>query len=186
MKFFVRAALALAVLAAAVPHLAAQSATLRPGDSVDIRIANVPPEDVAQISAPYTVDDAGMLNLPYIGNVKGGGLTPSQVQVSIQQKYISDGIYTNPSVSVAPPAGQRFVIVGGAVRAPGRVPYTADLTVMSAINAGGGPSDFAGDKIRLVRGGKVQYLSRKQLYKNPSLDPRIDPGDQIEIIQSMW
>ena len=113
MKSFARAALALAAFAAAVPHLGAQTATLRPGDSVDIRIANVPPEDVSQISAPYTVDDAGMLNLPYIGNVKGGGLTPSQVQVSIQQKYVADGIYTNPSVSVAPPAGQRFVVVGG-------------------------------------------------------------------------
>lgn len=178
-------ALALLTLAAPLPLLA-QTATLRPGDSVDIRIANVPAEDMAQFSAPYTVDDAGMLNLPYIGNIKAGGMAPSQVQVAIQQKLVAEGIYTNPTVTVAPPAGQRFVVVGGAVRAPGRVPYTADLTLMSAITAGGGPSDFAGDKIRLIRGGKVEFFSRKQLYKDPAKDPRIAPGDQVEIIQSMW
>lgn len=184
-SFFLRAVLACLALAAA-PRLHAQGAALRPGDVVDIRIANVPPEDVAQFNSPYTLDESGMVNLPYIGNMKAEGLTSSQVQVNIQQKLISDGIYTNPSVTVAPSQGQRFVVVGGAVRAPGRVPYTVDLTLMSAINSASGFSDFAGDKIRLVRGGKVQYFSKKQLYRDPSKDPRVDPGDQIEALQSMF
>jgi protein involved in polysaccharide export with SLBB domain len=76
--------------------------------------------------------------------------------------------------------------VGGAVRQPQRVPYTPDLTLMSTINAAGGASDFAGDKIRLIRGGKAQFFSRKLLAKDPTLDPRVEPGDQIEIIESLW
>lgn len=159
---------------------------LRSGDSVDLRIANVPPEDQQQWDAAYTVDESGDLNLPFIGIVKAGGMAPSQVQVMIQNKLIEQGIYTNPTVTVNPPAGMRFISVGGAVRGPGRVPYTSDLTLMSAISAASGPSDFAGDKIRLIRGGKVQFFSRKKLDKDPSKDPRIEPGDQIEIMESAW
>lgn len=170
----------------AAPAQAVAGVALRNGDSVDIRIANVPPEDVQQFSAPYTIDESGMINLPYIGMIKAGGLPPSQVQIDIQNKLISAGIYTNPTVTVNPPSGMRFVSVGGAVRAPGRVPYTSDLTLMSTINAAGGAGDFAGDKIRLIRGGKAEYFSRKKLDKDPSVDPRIEPGDQIEVIQSPW
>ena len=159
---------------------------LRNGDTVDVRISNVPPEDENQWDAAYTVDESGGLNLPFIGIIKAGGLPPSEVQTAIQNKLISAGIYTNPTVSVNPPAGMRFVSVGGGVRAPGRVPYTSDLTLMSTINAAGGTSDFAGDKIRLVRAGKVILFSKKKLYKDPSLDPRIEPGDQIEVVESAW
>jgi polysaccharide export outer membrane protein len=159
---------------------------LRNGDTVDIRIANVPLEDEQQWNAPYTLDESGGLNLPFIGMIKAGGLPPSQVQIVIQNKLISDGIYTNPTITVNPPAGMRFVSVGGGVRAPGRLPYTSDLTLMSTINAAGGTSDFAGDKIRLVRGGKVLFFSKKKLYKDPTMDPRIEPGDQIEVVESIW
>jgi polysaccharide export outer membrane protein len=159
---------------------------LRDGDVVDIRIANVPPEDVGQIDGSYTIDESGMLNLPFIGMLKAGGLPPSRVQTDIQNKYISDGIYTNPTVLVNPPVGARFISVGGAVRAPGRVPYTSDLTIMSTINAAGGASDFAGDLIRLTRSGKILKFSRKKLYKDPTKDIPIEPGDQIEVVESWW
>jgi polysaccharide export outer membrane protein len=165
---------------------AAAGVALRNGDTVEVRIANVPPEDVGQIDGTYTLDESGMLNLPFIGLIKAGGLPPSQVQIAIQNKYVADGIYTNPTVTVNPPAQSRFVDVSGAVRSPGRVPYSSDLTLMTTIDSAGGPSDFAGDQIRLVRGGKIQYFSRKKLNKDPSLDPRIEPGDQIQIKESWW
>jgi polysaccharide export outer membrane protein len=146
----------------------------------------VPPEDVGQIDGNYTLDESGMLNLPFIGLIKAAGLPPSQVQIAIQNKYIADGIYTNPTVTVSPPPQSRFIDVSGAVKAPGRVPYSSDLTLMTTIDSAGGPSDFAGDRIRLVRGGKIQFFSRKKLNKDPSLDPRIEPGDQIQIMESWW
>jgi hypothetical protein len=66
------------------------------------------------------------------------------------------------------------------------VPYTSDLTLVSTISAAGGPSDFAGDKIRLTRAGKILWFSRKKLDKDPTLDVPIKPGDQIEIKESAW
>ncbi|HEX4087055.1 MAG TPA: polysaccharide biosynthesis/export family protein [Chthoniobacteraceae bacterium] len=159
---------------------------LRPGDVVDIRIANVPIDDIQQWDAPYTVDESGMLNLPFVGTLKAGGYPPSQVETLIQNKLISDGIYTNPTISVTPPTGMRFISVGGAVRAPGRIPYTSDLTLMTVINAAGGRSDFAGDKVRLIRSGKVINYSWKKLEKDPSKDPEVQPSDQIEVVESNW
>jgi hypothetical protein len=37
-----------------------------------------------------------------------------------------------------------------------------------------------------VLAGKVQYFSFKKLEKDPSKDPPVSPGDQIEIMQSWF
>jgi protein involved in polysaccharide export with SLBB domain len=168
-------------------RVALGQAVLRPGDTVEIRLAGVPSDEIAAFTAAYVVDDAGMLNLPYIEEVRAGGLPPNQVQTAIESKLKTGGIYTHPTVTVIPPAGARFVNVGGAVRAPGRIPYTSDLTLMSTINAAGGFNDFADQKrIRLVHAGKVQMIDIRKIRKDPSLDPKISPGDQIEVSQSWW
>ena len=51
---------------------------------------------------------------------------------------------------------------------------------MTAVNTAGGASEFAGDKIRLIRGGKYEIYSRKLLTREPANDPKVLPGDQIE------
>ncbi len=167
------------------PHAFSQ-AVLRPGDTVELRLAGVPAEETQQFSAPYTIDDSGMLNLPYVGEVKAAGLLSNQLQSAIESKLKADGIYTHPNVTVQMQVGQRFVNVGGSVRAPGRIVYTSDLTLMSAINAAGGLNDFAKQTAFLTRGGKRQQFDLKRLRKDPSQDPKIMPGDQVEVPQSLW
>jgi polysaccharide export outer membrane protein len=158
-------------------------AVLRSDDVVEIRLGGVPPEYIQEFSAQYTIDGEGYLNLPYINQVKVGGLSVRQAQVAIESKLKGGEIYTNPSITINMQAQARFVNVGGAVRGAGRVPFTADLTLLSAINAAGGPSEFAGDKIRLTREGKATIYSTKKLRKDPSKDPKILPGDQIQVLQ---
>lgn len=167
------------------PKIFAQ-APLRSGDVVDVRLFGVPTEESQQFNAPYTVDDTGMVNLPYIGQIKAGGLLASQFQVAVENKLKTDGIYSHPTISVQSQTGQRFVIVGGAVRQPGRIPYSPDLTLMSAINAAGGTNDFAKQAAFLTREGKRQQYDLKQIRKEPGTDPKIVPGDQIEVPQSLW
>lgn len=160
---------------------------LRPGDTIEIRISGVPSEDVQQWSAPYTIDPSGFLNLPYISQVKAGGLQPNQVQTLIESKLKEEKIYTQPTISVLIQAQSRFVNVGGSVRAPGRIPYTPDLTLMSAINAAGGFNDFADQKkIRFVHDGKMTVIDARKIRKDPKLDLPIYPGDQIEVPQSWF
>ena len=176
----------LLLILAVAPKLCAQ-ATLRPGDTIEIRLAGVPSDEIQAVSAQYTVDEAGMLNLPYINTGKVGGLQPNQAQSSIEQKFKSEQIYTHPTVTIIIQTTSRFVNVGGSVRAPGRIPYTPDLTLMSTINAAGGFNDFADQgKIRYIHDSKVQVINAKKIRKDPKLDPKVYPGDQIEVPQSIW
>lgn len=178
--------LSLLLVLALAPELFAQ-ATLRPGDTIEIRLAGVPADEVQAVTAQYTVDDAGMLNLPYINNVKVSGLQPNQAQTAIEQKFKAEQIYTQPTVTIIIQTASRFVNVGGSVRVPGRIPYTPDLTLMSTINAAGGFNDFADQgRIRYIHDNKVQVINAKKIRKDPALDPKVYPGDQIEVPQSIW
>lgn len=181
-----RDALLLAFLGLAFASHAFAQATLRAGDTIELRLSGVPADEIQQFNAPYTIDDSGMINLPYIGSIKAAGLLANQLQAAVETKLKSEGIYTRPTVTVQTQAGQRFVSVGGSVRGPGRIAYTPDLTLMSAINAAGGLNDFAKQAAFLTRAGKRTQFDLKKLRKDPSLDPRALPGDQIEVPQSLW
>jgi polysaccharide export outer membrane protein len=162
-------------------------AVLRSGDTIEIRVGGVPAEYVADISAQYQVDDQGQISLPLIPPVKVQGLTVGQAQTALEQKLRSEEIFTHPTIIITTQATMRFVSVGGSVRAPGRIPFTNDLTLMSAINAAGGVTEFADPKkVSLIRGGKRMLYNLQKLRKDPLQDPKILPGDQIEIPQSWW
>jgi polysaccharide export outer membrane protein len=165
----------------------AQDAVLRPGDQVEIRLGGVPAEDVAQVSAVYTVDGDGFVNLPHIGKVKAAGATQAQFQSAIESAYKSQQIYTNPSITVSVASGARFVDVGGDVRAPQRVPFTADLTLLGAITATGGFTEYADQtKVRVLRDSQVIVISVREVKKDPSKDLKLKPGDKIEVPRSFW
>jgi polysaccharide export outer membrane protein len=160
------------------------SATFRPGDSFEMSLGAVPPEtgDAQTFQKIYTVGADGTINVPFAGLVRAEGLTQSQVEKVVQQRLIDGKIYRWPTITINVPEKARLITVGGQVRAPQRTFWSADMTLMSAINAAGGPADFAGDKVRLTRKQKVTVFSRKKLIKNPQDDPNLFPGDQIEVL----
>jgi polysaccharide export outer membrane protein len=161
-----------------------QSATFRPGDSFEMSLGGVPAEtgDAQSFNKPYTVGGDGMINVPFAGLIRAAGLTQSQLEKAIQQKLIDGKIFRWPTITINVPERARLVTIGGQVRQPQRAFWSADMTLMSAINAAGGPADFAGDKVRLTRKQKVMVYSRKKLIKNPTEDPSLFPGDQIEVL----
>ena len=182
-KLFI-GAIAFVLLPATLP---AQDAVLRSGDSLEIRIGGVPAEEVQQVSGTYTIDGDGYVNLPHIGKVRASEATQSELQRAIESAYISRQIYTNPSITLTIPNMARFVNTGGEVKAPQRVPFTADLTLLGAISASGGFTDFADQgKVRLLRDGKVTIVNVKEVRKDPEKDIRLKPGDRIEVPQSFW
>src|SRR5881398_3084462 len=97
-----------------------QSATLRIGDPVELKIGGVPQDEQLQVNNTYTVDASGSVSLPYINKVKAEGLTPSQLARAIEENYRAGKIYTNPNVTILMQPAARFVNVGGAVRTPSR------------------------------------------------------------------
>ena len=94
---------------------------------------------------------------------------------------VADKIFTHPTVMIVVSQAARFVSVGGAVRAPQRVPWNQDLTLATAIESAGGPDDYAQEKgIRLIREGKiVERYDLRVVRKDPARDPKLLPGDQV-------
>jgi protein involved in polysaccharide export with SLBB domain len=160
---------------------------LRAGDVINIRIAGVPMSETQFFSGNYTVDPQGFINLPYIGNIKAAGLLQHELQDLAERTYKERGIYTNPSIMINFPGVARFVNVEGDVRRPSRVGYTPDMTLMSAIIAAGGLTDFADlRKVQVIRDGKSQFHDIRAIRRNPSLDIPVMPGDTIFVPRSFF
>jgi protein involved in polysaccharide export with SLBB domain len=160
----------------------ASSIVLRPNDVFELRLSGMPPDDAQQFSGTqYTVGGDGKVSIPYAGSLQAAGRTPSELERSIERTLIDKRIFRWPTANINVATSVRFVVIGGNVRGPSRMPWSADLTLMSAIAAAGGPSDFAGDKIHLIRGGKITLYRYKQLQKEPSQDPRLLPSDQVDL-----
>jgi len=158
----------------------APGASFRPGDTFEVTLGGVPAEEIASFTRQFTIGGDGYVNVPYGGQVRAAGLTQSQLEQAIQRALIERKIYTNPTITINTTQAARLVTVGGQVRNPSRIPWTSDLTLLTAISACGGTGDFASDKINLTRGGQVQVYSRKKLKRAPQEDPRLLPGDQVE------
>ena len=162
-------------------------ATLRVGDPVELKVGGVPAEEQQQINNTYTVDESGSISLPYINKVKAEGRAPADLARAIEQTYRENKIYTNPTITIVMQPSARFVNIGGAVRTPARVPFTEDMTLLTAINAAGGFNDFADQKrVRLLRGSSVKVFDVRQFRKDPSLDVHLQPGDRIEVPQTFF
>ena len=105
------------------------------------------------ITVPVRPD--GMISVPLIGDVLAGGRTPPEVAKDIQDKlstYVRD-----PQVAVILTELRSHeylsrVRVTGAVRQPVSVPYRPGMTVLDAVLAAGGPTEFAAsDRTELHR-----------------------------------
>lgn len=170
-----------------VTGIAFGQATLRIGDPVEIKIGGVPIDEQTQVNNTYTVDVNGEISLPYINKVHAAGLVPAQVAAAAEAKYREEKVFTNPTITIMMQPTARFVNVGGAVRLPSRVQFTEDLTMLAAINAAGGFNDFADQKrVRLLRGSEVKVFDVRQFRRDPSRDPKLQPGDRVEIPQSFF
>jgi len=167
--------------------VSAYDAVFRVGDTIEMRIGGVPNEETQLVTGPYTVDGEGFINVPHVGKVRAAGLNQAELQRNVETAYRTGEIYTNPTITIAVPTVARFVNVSGDVRTPRRVEYTTDLTVLGAISAAGGFTDYADQrKVRLIRGKEAQMIDVKAVRANPSLDIVLLPGDQIEVPQSFW
>jgi hypothetical protein len=147
------------------PAADSSNLVLRPNDVFELRLSGMPADDASQFS----------------GRIQAAGRTAGDIERTIEKALVEKKIFRWPQATLTVALQTRFVTIGGNVRAPNRPPWSADLTVLSAIMAAGGPSDFGGDKIHLIRGGKVNVYSYKKLRRDPSQDPKLLPGDTVEL-----
>lgn len=159
------------------------SAQIQPGKSINITIANVPDQDRATVNGIYPVSDSGMINMPFIGQMRAAGLHNDQLQASLEARYKSAGIYRNPTIQVLSSGVDKdlnaeTVVVGGFVRRPGPVPYAKELTLWGAIQSAGGETEFGSIKrVKLTRNGsqksydlRLEQFKQIPLQRNDAID----------------
>jgi polysaccharide export outer membrane protein len=155
------------------------SALLRPGDSLTISLQGIP--DASQHTVQ--IDDQGLINLPYIGNLTAAGLMSAELSQQIRQTYIARNYYTTIDVSVT--VTERYVYVGGEVSHPGRIVWTPDLTLTKAIQSAGGFTLYAKEaKVTLIRERKAYDIDAALAQQKPDQDPRLVPGDSVQVPRS--
>ena len=155
------------------------TAQLRPGDSLNIALQGVPDASTNAVQ----IDDQGLISLPFIGTLQAAGATTAELSQRIRETYVAKKIYTAVDVSVG--VTERFVYVGGEVQRPGRVIWTPDLTVAKAIQSAGGFSLYAKETaVTLVRERAAYTIDVKLAQKNPNQDPRLMPGDSLQVPRS--
>jgi polysaccharide export outer membrane protein len=143
------------------------------------------------VSVPVRPD--GKITVPLIGDVMAGGKTPDQVSAQISEKLQS--FIRDPQVAVILTALRSHeylsrVRVTGAVRSPVSIPYRQGMTVLDAVLAAGGLTEFASpDRTELYRKGEdgntttayavqlQKILQRGDLANNYA----VQPGDVITV-----
>ncbi len=158
---------------------ATSSAQLRAGDSLTISLQGVPDPSINAVQ----IDDQGSITLPFIGPVAAAGINTGELAQRIRETYLARKIYNHVDVSVS--VTERYVYVGGEVMRPGRIVWTPDLTVAKAIQAAGGFSLYAREnRVSLVREQQTYPVDVKLAQRSPSQDPRLVPGDSIQVPRS--
>ena len=159
----------------------ASIASLRPGDSLVITLQGVPDPS----SNAVQIDDQGLVTRPFLGAVSTADATTATLSQRIRETYIAKKIYNTVDVSVS--VTERYVYVGGEVIRPGRIIWTPDLTVTKAVQAAGGFSLYAKEnRLSLVRDRVAYPIDATLARKNPAEDPRLMPGDSIQVPKSAF
>jgi polysaccharide export outer membrane protein len=157
------------------------AASLRPGDSLVISLQGIPDPS----SNSVQIDDQGLISLPFIGTLTAANTTTANLSQRIRETYIAKKIYNTVDVSVS--VTERFVYVGGEVVRPGRIVWTPDLTVTKAVQAAGGFTLYAKEaRLNLVRERVAYSINATLAEKNPAEDPRLMPGDSIQVPKSAF
>ncbi len=159
--------------------IATSTAQLRPGDSLNVALQGVPDPS----SNTVQIDEQGLISLPFVGTITAAGLTTAELPQRIRETYLAKKIYTTVDVSVS--VTERYIYVGGEVQRPGRIIWTPDLTVAKAIQSAGGFTLYAKETaVNLVRDKNAYPIDVKLAQKNPAQDPKMVPGDSLQVSRS--
>jgi polysaccharide biosynthesis/export protein len=150
-----------------------------------------------ELSSKVQVRPDGRITTPLISDMPAVGKTPTMLAQDIKLQlgeYIRDPI-VSVIVDNFASTGSQQVRIMGATEKPASLPYRANMTLLDAMIAVGGLSQFAaGNKARLVRfdritGGQREYSLRiNDLVKHgdSKANVRLAPGDVIIIPTSTF
>jgi polysaccharide export outer membrane protein len=177
------------LLASGALALSAQVGKVAARDQLAITVFGV--ED---LSGKFLVAADGTMNYPHLGSVRVAGLDAAQVAADLTAKLKDAGLLLNPQVTVELlQTANKKVIVTGAVRSPGQLPFAGELTLFEALALAGSTTGDAGDLVLVIRaaqgtgtageGGNVIEVSRAELEGGRLAEHNVvlHDGDQIVV-----
>lgn len=140
------------------------------GDKVRVVVLADP-----EFSGEYEVDASGNISARMVGRIPVLGMTTSELEATLTERYRSGGYLRNPKLSVELLSARPFFVLGE-VSKPGSYPYVAGLTVAQAVAIAGGYSRRASTtRIKVKRFGST---SGEESVTEDSL---IYPGDIMRV-----
>jgi polysaccharide export outer membrane protein len=138
------------------------------------------------LSGDYSVDLAGHISLPLVGQVEAANLTTSQLDDKLKdllgQKY-----FQNPDVSVAIKESTAHVVtVDGAVTQSGQFPVAGSITLVQAVALAHGTTPDANARrvavFRTIDGQRMAAaFDLTSIRRGEAKDPAIYPGDIVVV-----
>lgn len=147
---------------------------------------------VEDLSGKFPVGADGTVNFPHVGALRVAGMDTAQVAATLTAKLKEAGLLLNPQVTVELiQTPNKKVLVTGAVRSPGQLPFAGDLSVFEALALAGSATSDAGDLVLVMRQsgngaaageGNILEISRSEL-ESGRLDRNVQlqDGDQIVV-----
>lgn len=158
---------------------------LKSGDPVVIYLRGIPGYPGGQQNIEGILDENGAINLPFLNFVVAAGMTPSELEREIMRRYVEGGYYKHIGVNVIVPT-QRYY-VRGEVRNPGQFTLTGGVTILQALAAAGGFTEYANKaRVDVIRAGKTIRVNVRELEKRPTLDQELQAGDVIIVHRSAF
>ena len=113
-----------------------------PEDVLTVTVFNEP-----SLSGRFRVENDGQFNYPFLGRVRAGGVTISDVAATLKTK-LADGYLRNPQVTVdVDQFRSQSVFVMGEVRAPGKYVLSGTVSLLEVLAQAGSTTALAGPEV---------------------------------------
>jgi protein involved in polysaccharide export with SLBB domain len=151
--------------------------SLKVGDVLTITLSDMPnPPGPIEVR----IREDGKITLLQNMSFMAAGKNEGVLEAEIRKAYVPD-YYRNMTVTVRKANGA--YVVEGEVRASGRFAYTGPTTVLGAVAAASGFTDFANKRaVQLIHSNRrVEVENCIKAIDDPSLDLKVYPGDRIHV-----
>jgi polysaccharide export outer membrane protein len=133
--------------------------------------------------APTEVDSAGRIFVPFIGELRVTGMSPSTARQRVEEELVR----TVPSAQVqlvVEPGRTNTANLASGVTAPGLYPLSdRNIKILELFSLAGGPSAaLTAPQVRLVRDGQTYGVPFSRLLEEPNLNTTVRGGDRIYVV----
>lgn len=144
---------------------------LAPGDRIRVIVLSDP-----ELSSEYEVDSAGMISVRMAGRQQVVGLTTTEVEELLRNRYRADNLLRVARLSVDLVARRPFYVLGEVGRA-GSFPYVSGINVAQAIAIAGGFTRRAAKGRMTIQ----RFNQMRGMEETVTEDTPVGPGDILRV-----